>query len=81
MKETQDIAEWGMIPILLGVKDADLQRIKMNHRGEAFTQHQAIVRAWLENGDASWAVLVSALRDGLVRKGGFANTIQRNHPS
>ena len=81
MTETKGITEWTILPILLGVESSDVERIKMDNRGEAFYQQQAIIRAWLGNGKASWAILVSALRDSIVRKAGFGNQIASNHPS
>ena len=41
---------------------------------------KAFIKKWLERGTASWAILVSALRDELVKENAIANTIAKDHP-
>ncbi len=47
----------------------------------ASAQTNAIVNAWIQRGEASWATLVRALRDPLVEQLDIANKIAEQHPS
>lgn len=79
LSETKDITDWSILSVVLGVSDADLQRIKSDNPGQAFNQQQTIVKAWLNSGKASWASLVNALRHELVNQGGHASRIAKKH--
>ena len=79
MRATGDVTNWNMLSLLLGVDDADVERIKLNNPGQAYDQQQGILKAWLDNGNASWAILVSALRDKMVGRGAIGNTIAKEH--
>ena len=81
LTETQNIADWNILSLLLGVEDADVQRIKQDNPGESLDQQNAIIKAWLNKGSASWAILVAALRDSLIKRGADANRIAKAHPS
>ena len=81
LKETQNIADWGTLSLLLGIDNADVQRIRQNNPGASFNQQTAIIMAWLNKGKASWAALISALRSDLIGRGADANRIARAHPS
>ncbi len=70
-----------MLSSLLGVSRADVERIKENNPGDAYSKEQEIVTAWIDTGNASWAILVSALKDKLVKKAAFANQIAKKYPS
>ena len=76
-KATFDITDWEYIALLLGISEADLKCIKINH---GKSQHKSIIKKWLDSGNASWAALVSALRHELVGKGAVANAIAKKHP-
>ena len=76
---TDSITDWNYLALLLGISEADLQRIQNDHK-ESSHQQKAIVTKWLDSGNASWATLVSALRNKLVGKGALANTIAEKHP-
>ena len=41
----------------------------------------AFIIHWLNSGNASWAILVAALRDRLVGLGALANKIAKKHPN
>ena len=78
MRSTNSITNWSKLALLLGITTADYERItKANNPTDV---HQAVVNKWLESGKASWAVLVSALRDTLVNQGFLADEIAREHP-
>ena len=79
MRATSDVTNWNLLSLLLGVDDADVQRIKQDNTGQAYDQQQGIIKAWLDNGNASWAILVSALRDKMVGKGAIGNIIAKDH--
>ncbi len=81
MVETDTITDWSILAILLGISEADKTRIMKNNPGDAKGQHKAFVKAWLENGEASWAILASALRHQLVKQVACANEIAKNHSS
>ena len=81
MTETQNITEWGILSLLLGVEEADVQRIRQGNPGESLVQQKAIIMAWLNKGSASWAMLVGALRNSLVKRGADANRIAKAYPS
>ena len=82
MTETKDITDdWSILSIILGVAKADVECIKSDNRGKTFNQQQAFVMAWLNKGKASWESLATALRHDLVKKGGYADMIERRHPS
>ena len=78
---TVDITDWYYLALLLGISETDLQHIKTDHKDSLRKQHKAIVTKWLDSGNASWATLVSALRNKLVGKGALADTIAKQHPT
>ena len=80
MRLTQDITDWSVLALLLGLSAADLQRIQLNHPTAVQLQHQAIIRRWLDSGEATWSGLIKALRDPLVNKGAVADKIMKQHP-
>ena len=81
LTETENIADWNILSLLLGVEDVDVQRIRQDNPGASLDQQKAIIMAWLNKGSASWAILVSALRDSLIKRGADANRIAKAHPS
>ncbi len=81
LKETCTITDWSILAILLGISEADKTRIMKDNPGDAKGQHKAFVKAWLENGKTSWAILAGALRHTLLKQGACANAITNNHPS
>ena len=80
LRATCDIPDWFVLASLLGVSSADVERIRSDVHG-ALNQQKAIIKKWLDLGEASWAILVSALRDNLVEKVATANAIAKQHPS
>ncbi len=78
-RATATITDWSYLALLLGIDEADYDRI-MTDIALSSHQRKAIITKWLANGEASWAVLVSALRDELVNKQGLANWIASEHP-
>ena len=81
MRETKNISDWDILFLLLGVEDVDVQRIRQDNPGASLKQQRAIIMAWLNTGKASWATLVSALRDRLINREADANRIAKAHPS
>ena len=78
-KATVSITDWSYLALYLGFSEAQLQRIISDHQQVSSHQHKAIITKWLESGKASWAILVSALRDELVNKGAVADEIAKKH--
>ena len=81
MTETQNIADWNILSLLLGVEDADVQFIRQDNPGASPVQQKEIIMAWLNKGSASWAMLVGALRHDLIKREADANRITKAHPS
>ncbi len=81
LKETDTITDWSILPLLIGISEADRSRIMNDKKFNAKHQHHAFVETWLKTNKASWAILVSALRDGLVKEEACANAIAEKHPS
>ena len=81
MTETQNISDWNILSLLLGVKDADVQRIRQDNPEASLDQSKEIITAWLNTGKASWAILVSALRHNFIKREADANRIAKAHPS
>ncbi len=80
LRETYKVTNWSTLPLLLGISEEDKSRI-MTDNHSAKDQHQAFIKAWLQKGEASWAILTSALRDPLVDQGDCANAIAKKYPS
>ena len=64
-----------MLAILLGISVSDFDRIHSDSTSMAI-ERQAIIRKWLQS---TWAGLVRALKDDLVKQGALANEIAANH--
>ena len=79
MTATKDVADWTILAPLLGVSAATVKRIKAKEL-EPLYQQKEIIEKWLQLGTASWAILVSALRDELVGKVAVADEIAKQHP-
>ena len=54
-----------------------MQRIRQDNPGASLDQQREITMAWLNKGSASWAILVSALRDSLIKRGADANRMAK----
>ena len=81
LRETKNIPDWDTLFFLLGVEDADMQRIKQDNPGASLKQQREVIRVWLNKGSATWAMLVGALRDSLIERGSDADRIAKAHPS
>ena len=82
MESLQNVTEWSILSILLGVKESTLRHIKEDNEGDSLRAEQTIVKAWLEDTDnPSWAMLVTALQDNLVGMNGIAKKIKKQHSS
>ena len=81
MRLTQGITDWSLLALLLGLSSADLQHVRSNNPTAVQLQHQAIIRLWLDSGEATWSALIIALRDPLVNKGAIADKIMKQHPA
>ena len=83
LSELTDIAglNWSVFPMLLGVSSGVLSLNKQNNIGNAANEQQEIVKAWIGNGEPSWAMLVSALKHQLIKKSAYANKIAMKYPA
>ena len=82
MVALQNVTEWTILSILLGVKESTLRRIKEDNKGDSYRAEQAIVEAWIGDTDnPSWAMLVTALKDDLVGMNGIGMKIEQQHLS
>ncbi len=79
-RETMSVTDWYFLALLLGISEADFERIQQDERMGKDRQ-KAIIKQWLQSGNASWAMLVSALRDEVVTQVAIAKNIADNHPS
>ena len=80
-RATLEVSDWSQLALLIGVSQAEYDRIVANNRNDVMRQQKQIVISWLNAGKASWAILVAALRDKLVRMAAIANKIAQDHPS
>ena len=78
MKATHKVVDWTILAPLLDVPEETVERIKIDIQG-SLNQQKAIIQAWLDSGTASWAILVSALRNELVGKKAVADEIAKQH--
>ena len=80
-RETQTIVEeWTFLHLLIGIPQADFTRISKDHQNIKGRQ-MAFIKHWLNSGNASWAILVAALRDSVVGLGALADKIAKKHPN
>lgn len=74
LKATKEVTDWKEFLHLLGLKDNEYEKI----RSQTDYVKEIIVK-WLDNGEASLAVLVAALR--VIGKNAIADIIARTYPS
>ena len=74
------VTDWYFLALLLGISEADFERIQQDEKMGKDRQ-KAIIKQWLQFGNASWAMLVSALRDKVVLQVAIAKNIADSHPS
>ena len=79
MRATKAITDWSILALLLELSEADLDNIESATRDKQ-KQQKSIIKKWLDSGTASWAVLVNALNDELVKQGAIANEIAKKYP-
>ena len=79
MRATKAISDWSILALLLELSEADLDNIESTIRDKQ-KQQKSIIKKWLDSGTASWAVLVNALNDELVKQGAIANEIGKKYP-
>ena len=80
-RATLGVADWSQLALLIGVSQAEYDRIVTNNHSDVRKQQKQIVISWLNAGKASWAILVAGLRDDLVGMDAIANKIAQDHPS
>ena len=80
LRATKDVQDWSLLALLLGVNERDYNSI-MKETRDVTGQRKAIIKKWLETGKASWAILVSGLKDELIGLGAIGNKIAKDHPS
>ena len=71
--------EWSVLALILGIEDSTIGRIKHKCNIESDNFHKCIVKEWLNQGQASWASLVAALKHDLVNRVDVANKITKDH--
>ena len=79
MRATKEIADWSIFALLLKLSPAEFKNIESATRDKQEQQKNIIIK-WLNSGTASWAVLVNALNDELVKNGAIANEIAKKYP-
>ena len=79
MRATKDITDWSILALLLKLSPAEFKNIESATRDKQEQQKNIIIK-WLDSGTASWAVLVNALNDDLVKQGAIANEIAKKYP-
>ena len=80
LREVQSVTDWSMLSLFLGINHDKAQAIKKENR-RTYSEVQAYVRAWLNTGDATWAMLAAALREDLVGKKAVGNAIKAKYKS
>ena len=80
LRLTQDITDWSVLALLLGLSPADFEHVQLNN-STVQLQRQTIIKQWLDSGEATWSRLINALRDPLVNKGAVADKIMKQHPA
>ena len=70
MGYTSSINDWSVLPLILGLTEAQLKQCQKTEN-----PHKAIITRWLQQGNASWAGLVGALKDDLVSQVAVADKI------
>ena len=83
MRSTSGIRteEWSVLALVLGIENSTIGKIKHKCNIESDNFHKCILDEWLARGQASWASLVTALNDGLVKRVDIANKIAEDHPT
>ena len=79
MRATKAITDWSIIALLLELSPAEFKNIESATRDKQEQQKNIIIK-WLDSGTASWAVLVNALNDELVKQGAIAIEIAKKYP-
>ena len=77
MEATTDINDWLIFGVVLKLDIAKVQKVVAQQENP----HLDIIRLWIDSGTASWASLVSALRNNLVDKPKIAKQIATEHPN
>ena len=80
LRATLGVKDWSLLALLIGVDESEYSRI-MSDNHDDHGQRKAIIKSWLESGEASWASLVSGLKDELVGLAAIGTQIAKNHPS
>ena len=81
LRATEDVQDWSLLAILIGVSERDYNIIKKENHNDVAGQQKAIIKKWLDTGKATWAILVSGLKDKLVGLAAIGNQIAKDHPS
>ena len=80
-RETQSIVEeWTFLHLLIGISQADFTRISKDYQ-RVKDRQMAFIKNWLNSGNASWAILVAALRDSVVGLKALGDKIAKRHPN
>ena len=74
------VCKWHSLGLKLGLKQHRLDIIQNDHKEKIEECKKAMVSRWLDTGEASWRVLVTALASKLVGKEGLARSLAEQHP-
>ena len=80
LRETKEVQNWSELSLLIGISEATYGQI-VKQCSTVQEQQRAIITSWLSTGKASWAVLVSGLRDELVGKAAVGDRIAQKYPA
>ena len=81
LRATTDVIDWSLLALLIGAAESEYNRIMRENQNDVAGQRNAIIKKWLDTGKATWAILVSGLKDKLVGLAAIGNQIAKDHPS
>ena len=81
LRATKDVHDWSYLALLIGVNESEYSRIIRENQNDVKGQQKAIIKKWLDTGKASWASLVSGLKDELIGLDVIGNKIAKDHLS
>ena len=80
LRATTDVQDWSLLALLIGVAESEYNRIMRENQNDVARRRKAIIKKWLDTGKATWAILVSGLKDDLVSLAATGNKIAEEHP-
>ena len=74
------LVEWKAVGLMLGIHNGILETIQRSHSSSEECQH-AMLKCWINSGQAYWSTLVEALRSPLLGEDEIADEITKRHLS